>query len=121
MLHLTTLTTLFLLTTTTTLALPSPLLPRADEPCAPTSYTLSSYTLTTSPTSAHVSFLFTSTFANPSLITDSAINGASCIADGAVIPNSNECAIEGRKLLFDLRGPQEEAYYQITHTWVCGG
>jgi hypothetical protein len=24
-------------------------------------------------------------------------------------------------LLFDLRGPQDQAYYQVTHTWTCNG
>ncbi|KAH9868823.1 hypothetical protein J1614_007898 [Plenodomus biglobosus] len=119
MLYLTTLITLSL--SITALALPSTLQSRADDACAPTSYTISAYTLTTSPTSSKVSFTLRSTFSNTTNIVDSVINSAQCVADGPVIPNNNECEVEGRKLLFDLRGPQEEAYYQIIHTWLCNG
>lgn len=107
---------------TTILALPSSTLhPRADLPCTPTSYTLSDYTLTTSATSASVTFTFQSSFANTTGITDSVIDTATCVAEGASLPNSNVCDVEGRRLLFDLRAPQEQAYYQITHTWSCDG
>ncbi|KAF2850534.1 hypothetical protein T440DRAFT_396639 [Plenodomus tracheiphilus IPT5] len=119
MLYLSILTTLLL--STTTFGLPSPLLPNAEDSCTPTSYTLSAYTLSISPTSAQVSFTLRSNFTNTSAIVDSVINGAQCTAAGSVIPNNNECEVDNRKLLFDLRGPQEEAYYQISHTWACGG
>lgn len=105
----------------TALALPSNVYPRAEPHCAPASYTLSAYTLTTSPTAAHVDFTFRSHFANTTGITDSVMSGAQCEASGPTIPNNNECRVETRRLLFDLRGPQEQAYYQITHTWVCDG
>ncbi|KAF1843315.1 uncharacterized protein K460DRAFT_357064 [Cucurbitaria berberidis CBS 394.84] len=105
---------------TAILAAPSSLSARAgDEQCAPTSYTLSNYTLSTSGSYAFVDFNFKSTFTDNSIINDAVIDGANCKADGPTIPNNNECRVEGRKLLFDLRGPQEQAFYQITHTWVC--
>ncbi|CAO2652776.1 Nn.00g021870.m01.CDS01 [Neocucurbitaria sp. VM-36] len=114
----TTLTTLLL--PTAILAAPSSLSARAgDEQCAPTTYTLSDYTLVTSGSYAYVNFNFKSTFSDSTIIKDVVIGGANCQADGQTIPNSNECRVEGRKLLFDLRGPQEQAYYQITHTWTC--
>ena len=105
---------------TAILAAPSSLSARAgDEQCAPTAYTLSDYTLTASGSYAYVNFNFKSTFSDSTIIKDVVIGGANCQADGPTIPNSNECRVEGRKLLFDLRGPQEQAYYQITHTWTC--
>jgi hypothetical protein len=102
------------------LAAPAALSTRA-EPCAPTSYTISGYSLSYSSTAAVVDFNVKSTFASTTGIVDSVINGSSCHAEGASIPNSNECSAPGRKLLFDLRAPQDQARYQITHTWVCDG
>ncbi|KAH7359552.1 hypothetical protein BKA66DRAFT_427227 [Pyrenochaeta sp. MPI-SDFR-AT-0127] len=103
-------------------AAPSTLVARAsDELCAPTSYTLSDYILVTSASSAYVNFNLKSAFADTTIITDAVIGGANCVADGPTIPNSNECRVEGRRLLFDLRAPQDQAYYQITHTWICNG
>lgn len=104
------------------LAAPTTLGPRAgDELCGPTSYTLSDFVLATSESYAYVNFNFKSAFADGSSVQDTVSNGANCQVDGTAIPNSNECSTEGRKLLFDLRGPQEQAYYQITHTWTCNG
>ncbi|KAH9876788.1 hypothetical protein IAQ61_002149 [Plenodomus lingam] len=122
MLSLPMLTTLItLLLSPPALALPSALHTRADEACAPTSYTISAYSLTTSPTSGQVSFTLQSSFSSSTDVIDSVQDGAQCLANGPVIPNSNECEVDGRRLLFDLRGPQDEAYYQITHTWTCEG
>lgn len=111
----------------TTLLLPSAILAASsnlvtragDELCAPTSYTLSDYVLVTSASSAYLNFNFKSAFADTTIVTDPVIGGASCVADGSTIPNSNECRVNGRRLLFDLRAPQDQAYYQITHTWTC--
>lgn len=118
--YLTTLTALLL--PAAILAAPSSLAARAgDELCAPTSYTLSDFTLVTSSTSAYLNFNFKSTFTDPSIIQDAVTGGANCVAWGASIPNSNECRVPNRNLLFDLRAPQEQAFYQITHTWICNG
>jgi hypothetical protein len=114
--------------TITTLLLPSVILAapaaldaRADDACAPTSYTLSDFRLVTSSSTATVDFNFKSTFANTTGIEDSVTSGANCYVTGASIPNNNVCDVADRKLLFDLRAPQDEARYQITHTWVCDG
>lgn len=103
------------------MASPAALNMRADQACTPTSYTVSEYTLVTSPTSGSVHFTFQSAFAPGATINDSVQSGAQCSASDASIPNSNECQVPNRRLLFDLRGPQEQAYYQITHTWSCNG
>lgn len=102
-------------------ASPAALNMRADEACTPTSYTISEYSLVTSPTSGSVHFTFQSAFASGATIVDSVQNGALCSASDSSVPNSNECQVPSRRLLFDLRGPQEQAYYQITHTWSCNG
>ncbi|KNG52218.1 hypersensitive response inducing protein 1 [Stemphylium lycopersici] len=94
---------------------------RDDAACAPISYTISNYTLTTSPSSGTVAFTFKSNFSDSGDIIDAVQNGACCSASGASVPNANACDVPGRRLLFDLRGPQEQAYYQITHTWTCEG
>ncbi|KAF2824333.1 hypothetical protein CC86DRAFT_54283 [Ophiobolus disseminans] len=114
----TTITTLFL--SSVAFAAPTALDARAEN-CAPTSYTISDFFLSTSSSHAVVSFHFQSTFADTTGIDDSVTNGSTCYAEGASIPNSNECSAPRRKLLFDLRGPQNTARYQITHTWVCNG
>lgn len=105
------------------LAAPTSLEARAAS-CAPTSYTLSAYSLT-APTGpigfARVEFNLKSNFADTAGIDDPVINGSHCAAMGTPLPNSNECDVPGRKLLFDLRASQEKARYQITHTWVCNG
>jgi hypothetical protein len=103
------------------LAAPVSLDARADESCAPTSYTLSDFTLTTSSSAASVDFNFRSSFANATGIEDSVTSGANCYATGVSIPNNNVCDVADRKLLFDLRAAQDKARYQITHTWVCNG
>ncbi|KAL5119431.1 hypothetical protein ACEQ8H_002700 [Pleosporales sp. CAS-2024a] len=105
------------------LALPAPAILlgcAAAQSCAPTVYTLSNFTLSTLP-AASVTFNFQSTFADSADIDDAVIAGAVCHAEGTSIPNNNECNVPNRKLLFDLRAAQEEAHYQITHTWVCNG
>lgn len=94
---------------------------RDDAACAPTSYTISDYTLTTSPSSGTVAFTFKSNFSDSGDIVDTVQAGAYCSASGASLPNANACEVPRRRLLFDLRGPQEQAYYQITHTWTCEG
>jgi hypothetical protein len=103
------------------MAVPATLIARDDAACTPSSYTVSDYTLTTSLTSGSVDFTFTSTFSSPDTITDLVQDGAHCSASGPSVPNSNECEVANRRLLFDLRGPQEQAYYQITHMWSCNG
>jgi hypothetical protein len=106
-------------------AAPSALSTRAgDELCAPTSYTLSDYVLVTSNASASVSFKFESEFALNAPAEDLVQNGLTCDASGPVIPNNNECTAAGgktRELLFDLRAPQDQSHYQISHTWRCNG
>lgn len=104
----------------TILALPNSLDARTD-PCAPTSYSLTDFTLVTSATSAYLNFNFKSSFANTANIEDSVITGSNCQASGPSIPNNNACSAPNRNLLFDLRGPQDTAHYQITHTWKCNG
>ncbi|KAF2019296.1 hypothetical protein BU24DRAFT_489288 [Aaosphaeria arxii CBS 175.79] len=105
------------------LALSSPLLTRQTSPCAPTSYTITNYLYTTSPSSgATVHFTFQSHFPDPSLIQDAVSSPTSCDAkspDGT-IPNSNACTAD-RRLLFDLRGPQERGEWQVSHSWRCDG
>ncbi|EUC44003.1 hypothetical protein COCMIDRAFT_99385 [Bipolaris oryzae ATCC 44560] len=103
------------------MASPAALNMRADEACMPISYTISEYSLVTSPTSGSVHFTFQSAFAPGATIDDSVQDGAQCSASDTSVPNSNECQVSNRRLLFDLRGPQEQAYYQITHTWSCNG
>jgi hypothetical protein len=110
-------TILTLLSATVVLSAPTA---RDDSACTPVSYTLSDYVLTTSPSSGIVDFNLKSFFSvgnGP----DPVQYGAHCHGSGASVPNSNECDVAGRHLLFDLRGPQEQAYYQITHTWACNG
>jgi hypothetical protein len=106
-------------------AAPSALTTRAgDELCAPTSYTLSDYVLVTSNASASVSFKFESEFALNAPTEDLVQDGLTCDASGPVIPNTNECTATGgktRKVLFDLRAPQDQSRYQISHTWSCNG
>jgi hypothetical protein len=94
---------------------------RTDEDCTPSAYHISGYELVISPGSASVNFNFQSEFADVGGIEDSVQNGAHCTAIGNTIPNSNECEVANRRLLFDLRGPQDQAYYQVTHTWTCNG
>jgi hypothetical protein len=105
------------------IAAPSALQARSgDELCAPTSYFLSDYVLYTSSVFSYVQFSFRSEFAPDALIEDIVQSGLDCEAADTVIPNNNECSIENvktRKLLFDLRAPQDQAHYQISHTWVC--
>lgn len=103
------------------LALPSHVYRRAEEHCAPVSYTISSYKLETSATAARVAFNLASHFTNATDIVDTVMNGAHCEASGPTLPNNNECQVDARRLLFDLRAPQEKGYYQITHTWTCDG
>ncbi|KAK1909786.1 hypothetical protein P3342_007958 [Pyrenophora teres f. teres] len=102
------------------IAAPATLNVRDDEICTPVSYTISDYTLTTSSTSGIVDFTFQSAFSVRTL-DDPVQSGAHCGASGVSVPNSNECQVANRRLLFDLRGPQEQAYYQIMHTWSCNG
>ena len=73
------------------LAAPAALRVRASESCAPMSYTVSEFTLSTSETSASVHFNFKSTFDAKSNITDVVTIGATCSATGDSIPNINEC------------------------------
>ena len=102
------------------MAAPATLNVRGDEVCTPTSYTISDYILITSATSGSVDFTMTSSFSVGDL-DDQVQSGAHCSASGASVPNANACQVPQRRLLFDLRGPQDQAYYQITHTWSCNG
>ncbi|KAH7382524.1 hypothetical protein DE146DRAFT_623258 [Phaeosphaeria sp. MPI-PUGE-AT-0046c] len=109
------------LLSTIALAAPTALEVRA-EPCAPTSYTLSDFTLETSSTYGKVNFKFQSVFASATGIDDSVMtNGSVCHGEGSSVPNNNVCSAPDRKLLFDLRAEQNSPRYQITHTWVCNG
>lgn len=103
------------------IAAPTTMNGRGEEGCVPTSYTISDYKLVTSPTSGRVDFKFKSVFPTGSTIDDPVQAGAHCSGSGTSVPNSNECQVANRRLLFDLRGPQDEAYYQITHSWTCSG
>jgi hypothetical protein len=122
----------------TSIAFAAPLLStRAIEPCAPNLYTLSHFNLTTSPTSALVDFNFIALYPSNAGIEDpvsqlhnpysshtyfpQVMLGTKCHAEGTTIPNNNVCSAPNRRLLFDLRGPEETAHYQITHTWKCNG
>jgi hypothetical protein len=102
------------------LAAPAALEARAEN-CAPTTYTLSEFSAAFFDNFAAVDFTIKSSFADVNGIDDPVTGSSNCRAEGASIPNSNECNAPGRKLLFDLRGPQNTAHYQITHTWVCNG
>jgi hypothetical protein len=119
------ITTIAVLLPTTIMASPSALTARAgDELCAPTLYTLSNYVLVTSDASAYLSFNFKSEFPSGTPAQDPVQSGFVCDAVGPVIPNNNVCNINGvknRELLFDLRAPQDQSHYQITHTWACNG
>ncbi|CAI9636076.1 hypothetical protein GT037_001100 [Alternaria burnsii] len=107
--------------TAAAIAAPTTMNGRGEEGCVPTSYTISDYKLVTSPTSGSVDFTFKSVFPTGSTIDDPVQVGAHCSGSGTSVPNSNECQVANRRLLFDLRGPQDEAYYQITHSWTCSG
>lgn len=110
-----------LLFSASALATSSTLDARADNDCGPQSYSLSDYVLVTSPNYAYLDFNFKSTFANITAIVDAVTSGVNCGVEGFFIPSSNECRTPDRKLLFDLRKPQDQAAYQITHTWTCNG
>ncbi|KAH8709991.1 hypothetical protein GQ44DRAFT_714941 [Phaeosphaeriaceae sp. PMI808] len=114
-------TTASLLLPAVILAAPATVEARADENCTPSIYTLTDFTLITSATAACVNFNFQSSFKDTSGIEDAVMTGSNCQADGPSIPNSNVCSARDRRLLFDLRAPQEQAHYQITHTWTCNG
>ncbi|KAH4024442.1 hypothetical protein HBI49_154590 [Parastagonospora nodorum] len=103
------------------LAAPAALQVRPSELCAPTSYALSKFVLSTSSATSSVAFSFQSVFAPGPNITDAVLSGATCSATGNPLPNNNECSVEERKLLFDLAGPPASAKYRITHTWTCDG
>lgn len=118
-------TTIAVLLPAAIMAAPSTLDRRAgDELCTPNIYTLSDYVLITSNASASVSFKFKSEFP-PNAATDDAVQGGlTCDAYGPAIPNNNECNTgsgKPRQLLFDLRAPQNQSHYQVTHTWRCNG
>ncbi len=106
---------------TAAMAVPASLESRGDETCVPVSYTISNYKLVTSSTSGSVDFTFQSIFPAGGGVDDPVQGGARCSGSGASVPNSNECQVANRRLLFDLRGPQDQAYYQISHTWTCSG
>ncbi|KAF2275676.1 uncharacterized protein EI97DRAFT_378818 [Westerdykella ornata] len=110
-----------------TLTLSSPLSPRQPNPCIPTSYTITDFHYTSSPSSgAHIAFTFHSSFPDLSIIDDAAASttGTLCEANsapGTPIPNSNVCVTGRRNLVFELRGSQERADFQVVHGWRCGG
>ncbi|CAG5145129.1 uncharacterized protein ALTATR162_LOCUS1658 [Alternaria atra] len=105
---------------TAAMTAPASLDGRGDEDCVPISYTISNYKLVTSPTSGSVDFTFKSFFPMAN-VDDPVQAGAHCSGSGASVPNNNECQVSNRRLLFDLRGPQDQAYYQISHSWTCFG
>jgi hypothetical protein len=102
------------------MAAPTTLEIRSDEACTPVSYTISDYVLSIGPGLGAVDFNMKSFFSVGNNV-DPVQYGAHCHGAGTSVPNSNECDVAGRRLLFDLRGPQEQAYYQVTHTWTCNG
>jgi hypothetical protein len=105
---------------TAIMAAPTAVEIRGDEVCAPVSYTISDFILQISPSTGTANFNMKSFFSVGNL-EDEVQWGVHCRGAGSSVPNSNECKAEKRHLLFDLRGPQEQAYYQITHTWYCNG
>lgn len=114
-----------LLLSVVALALPAVLEARADNSCVPSNYTIAGFNIKTmvdaTDLTATVGFNFKSHFADLTDITDVIANGTTCTAVGAPIPNSNTCNDGQRKLLWDLREPEEKTHYQIAHTWVCNG
>ncbi|KAF2661929.1 hypothetical protein K491DRAFT_586409 [Lophiostoma macrostomum CBS 122681] len=98
---------------------------REAEPCAPTSYTITNFHYTAGPSGApaQIVFDFQSAYANTSFIDDPALAGAVCNATAAngEIPNETECSTGRANLIFDLRAPQQNADFQIPHSWHCNG
>ena len=111
-----------LLLAATAFAAPTAVESRADN-CAPTSYTIPDFWLSIAAgVGANVSFNVKSTFADMNGIEDAVTTGPLCHAEGRpTLPNSNACLVPFRRLLFELRAPQDKARYQITHTWICNG
>jgi hypothetical protein len=103
------------------MAVPASLDVRNDEGCVPVSYTISDYKLVTSAIFGSVDFKLKAFFSTSGNINDPVQDGAHCSGSGVSVPNNNECQVADRRLLFDLRGPQDQAYYQISHTWSCSG
>jgi hypothetical protein len=104
------------------LSFASPLSVRQAELCAPTTYKISNFQYTSQPSGASIHFNFRSQFVDPSIIEDGSLAGATCSASAAsgTIPNSNLCST-GTDLQFDLRAPQQNADFQIIHSWKCQG
>ncbi|KAG9191867.1 hypothetical protein G6011_10601 [Alternaria panax] len=100
---------------TVAMAAPDSFDSRGDEGCIPISYTISDYKLGKS---WLVEFAFKSIFPTDN-VDDSVQASTHCGGSGVTVPNNNECQVSNRRLLFDLRGPQEQAYYQISHSWTC--
>ncbi|KAF2626438.1 hypothetical protein BU25DRAFT_98499 [Macroventuria anomochaeta] len=93
-----------------------------DDLCSPVSYILSEYTITHNSDYTFISFNIQSSYTVDSRANDPIKDGANCEADGAVIPNSNECNIKGKEtddLVFGLRKGSTDASYRIQHEWKC--
>ena len=107
------------------LCLAAPLETRQVDPCAPTSYTITNFQYTAGPsgTTAQIIFDFKSAYTDVSFIDDASIAGATCNATAAdgQIPNETECSTGRANLFFDLRAPQQNADFQIPHSWHCNG
>lgn len=116
------LSLLFLLPTLA-IAFPSPLLARqSPSPCAPTTYRISSFTLT--PSTLH--FTFQSFFPTPSLVTDPAsLEPATCSATASnttgTFPSEFTCSTGRTNLIIDVRGEKPGREYQVGHWWRCNG
>lgn len=114
-----------LLTLIPALSLAAPFETRQAEPCAPTSYTITNFKYTAGPSGApaQILFNFKSAYADTSIIDDPSLAGATCNAtatDGQ-IPNETECSTGRANLIFDLRAPQQNADFQVPHSWHCNG
>ncbi|KAF2637484.1 hypothetical protein P280DRAFT_106960 [Massarina eburnea CBS 473.64] len=98
----------------------------ASEYCTPQTYTISSFTFTTGVDASlpTVDFEFNPGFISPALVTDPAINGASCSGKGATLdtfPNENECDTGRENLIWDLTQRVDKAEFHIVHQWKCDG
>ena len=90
--------------------------------CSPISYILSEYTISHNSDYNFISFNLQSSYTIDARATDPVKDGANCEADGAIIPNTNECNINGKKtsdLVFGLNNGTTDASYRINHKWKC--
>ncbi|KAF1980035.1 hypothetical protein BU23DRAFT_594393 [Bimuria novae-zelandiae CBS 107.79] len=118
---------MLLLLLLTALLLPTLLLaaPSSGPSCAPTAYTICTYTIDATPPDQHVHFTFTSTYTSlPASIVDPAVHGSVCdaasTADGN-FPNEIPCTTGRASVEVDLRGRVGSGRYQVLHFWKCEG